>query len=335
METQTAISEDASIDPVHQHWLLYNEIAERFNLIFKRPDVEPMLNRLDCLRLDATISDPNSAYGYAAVPYNEAKLQRIGHLSKQVQQFMYKGRYMKDEDSALDQDNKRIHHEMMLILYRHAKLYRKKHRPLPLALLTPGSVVEYEVWLVTKNGPKQVTIGEVTQPSLGTAIITALEPEVLPPNSAFNSLPFPKSGEQAFNTTHVTKVIKHKPGRLKFRTHSLVHDFASGDKPRSKYRSHNDHALVRTLVGQLGGSPDPDQYLNTDLLVAAVRQQCPGFKSSEYTDWASYSTVSKRKLKRFIRQNMNRFLVSRSHQEQEDREHQRQLEKEYENVYDF
>lgn len=329
---------DVFVNTVTDHWDLYSTIEARFNKIFAPERRSEMLRRLNDLRLASSVWD-DAIHNHVATE-RVALFNQVDELSKLAVRFWYNDRMIFAYDPEEAAYYKKTLHDLEMILYRHAKVYRKETRPVSLSLLTPGTVIQYFVNHVTsrESGPQTVTIKSLSRLSGDTCIITTEETSVWPGGSGYSIFEFPTSKNFQFNSSHVTRVLKHVPGPLKItqeaeKSGEVLHrdmGVSQVGKSRNTYVSAGGGYLARAEIERLGVLTDSSQCLDTDLLWKIAVYKSPGVRISPVSSNRMFRVLTrKKKWKRWVRQNMNRFLLSRKLQKERERDYQRHMDESF------
>ena len=357
IEVEEAVAvEDQTEDQVGEHqrpivWKhhdMYEELKKEIAMIFPIKMIDGITNKANFLRCDSTVWG-KEVHDFVVVPGIIEKFERVCDLAKKVSQFHFFGNWAHTDDSDELASWKKMYQELTMILYRHAKIHKKNNNSIPIALLTPGTVVEYSVTISSwrGDGPLHRTVKEIREPDLGCALVIT-EEQVLGITTNYEGSPrwnFPKSEDDMFNSRHIKKIIKHVPGPLKITHHRDVSPLQNHQKygaqsyigkAKSAYCYTDSRFLVISYLGeQTNVLKDYDQTINIERFSNFVNWKA-GVKLIRTEHSAYYSTllINKKKFKRFIRQNMNRFLVSKKEQIRMDEAEQERQSAEYDRDYD-
>jgi hypothetical protein len=317
--------------PVDVHRKLHDDIRKCFTLIFSSRDHEVWFNRLNNLRLDSSVwvdrdwtKGERSDFVATSV---EAELQRLFDLANEVQRFVFKGRVVCGDRFIHDFYAKKFH-DMKMILFRNEKRRRKVERPIPVSLFTPGSVVEFVVGAHLNPVPRVYTVAHVSDIALGRAIVTSQETHMETPTCIW---PFPTSDVSRISTVWATRVIKHVPGDLKVKHY---YDWSWESFPRAGKSKNSycvDYGVRELFMAEISRLGLEHLHIEVSEMVAAYLAYAPGCRRVYEADAYPQNVllIRKQKFRRWFRQNINRFLVSRSKQEQANRDYERQQEAEY------
>lgn len=209
-------------------------------------------------------------------------------------------------------------------LYKIGKIQDKVDRPVNIGLLTPGTVFEYNlpgrdsliktatVKMLQCNGYKSWVVETVEE-----AADPCYNDEIRP---------------MTFNAQWITRVIKHVPGHL----------LTSKDMPMSSayylldpvrrdgkyYSASSSSCLVNALIGQMDLKIDLDEQVNIERLTAFLWEQGV-IKDVESDEWYSVFVAQKKRLRKLIRQNINRFKIPQSKLLEDDLEEQKSQSENY------
>lgn len=319
-------------DPVNDHFELFRTAETLFKMIFAPKRLEKMVHRLDLLRMSATEwSEEKHKF---VRTWHEGDLKEIVELAKKCSMFVYRDHVAHGDNEVEQLYYDTAWRELQLSLYEAERAARKAKRPVPLSLLTPGTVVEIKV---SSDDPMILTVDALYWPEMGKAIATFVEKTQVERGNKYNGF-FPKSVSCRINTHWFTKVIKHTPGVPRWASayvennESVYAHTQAGSKVGKRKASYavgfNLAMLIKLHVDRLGVERDYHQYVDIDALVGSYLHAHP-VRRTFGEDWSEVMIVDKKRLKRWIRQNVNRHLVSRSDQEARERAAERERAKEY------
>ncbi len=324
------------------HWDKFREIEKRFKMIFSLKRQYDMIRRLDILRYDST-TNGEGRHEILPHPTYAPLFYQVEALSKEVVRFCYKDMLVKDDNPEVEDLYKKIFHDMQMILFRHYRENKKRNRHIPLALLTPGTVFEYHVCYMKK--PEIMTVKEVNPTELDYGIVICEETRMEhgSPYSGF----FPKSEHVTFNSSHITRVIKHANVPLKKEKHreetpsELYSKYEAYPKPGKSKNSYattgSGDFLVASAIGATSLLNDHCQAIKYGELRHAFFSRGAGLKTRYLPEcnWFDFIfIINKKKFKRFVRQNMNRFLILMKEQERLEKEYNDRMMAEYSDPFD-
>lgn len=312
---------------------IHDEIACRFKRIFGMREAPGMLRRLNDLRIEAARWD-DEARAFVSVPWVASLLRQLNVLSHEVDRFCYKDLLAVDDDPEVMAHYQKTHHDMCMILYRHAKALGKAERSIPLALLTPGTKIEYFVKHTSTKAPEVVTVAHLSGIDMGRGIVNTVETCMKHGNTYVPPL-FPRSVPKTFHSSHVTRVLQHAPGLPKIVNYheSAEYQYAKYDaaskigKSKNSYATYGSRFLFLAEIERLGLRQDTNQYIDVEHMAQVFHTLHPLNYSEDEDGWTRAPTVFRKKqLKRWIRQNAGRFYLSKKEQTRREEEYHKQIE---------
>jgi hypothetical protein len=227
--------------------------------------------------------------------------------------------------SESDAELNQRHHAFVLKLYRFQKKQRKLDSGFPISLMTKGTIVEWKVGRASDRGGR-CTIDHVIQNGPMSYCVKSVE---LHPDPCYDNEMRP----YGFNVGHITKVISHKNG--------IVKPAWSYGEPTLKYFLERDSsckkghynisampAALSWICHDLGlrvGIGEAVDYIAMAAFVSTLR-----LGTVIDNAWFSTSLVSKKKLRRIVRQRLNTFKITKKKQIALEEQYQaEEMEREY------
>jgi len=186
--------------------------------------------------------------------------------------------------------------------------------------------------------PRIVTIAHLSSANMGYAIITT-EDTYMEKAGIFSL--FPQTAHYKFNSSWILRVVQHAKGLPLIKDargsaeyqHQRFEAHSQPGKSRRAYCVGGESSLQFLLQAQIektGIIRDPGQAVDLHQLGRTCRRSVGGVRERLFDDYGwnvPQLLIRKRKFKRWIRQNMNRFLFSRSVQEAHEREYQKEMDR--------
>lgn len=320
VEKEVPAEEENYLDIIHQHHEMMKVVEKHFNSIFPIKRQYSMIQRLDNLRMASSAWD-GDVIKTIVVPDRLAMFEKVKELSEKVVGGVYKGRFMCDVEHECYESYKKQLHDLEMILYRHERIYQREQKPISLAMLTPGTVVEFDIG-IGRDRKGTRTVMKLSGCDLGFGLIHCVE-TVMEHGNTYVGCLFPRSVPDMFNSSHVKKVLKHVPGPLlieKYDNENYNQSFVKYDVQPKEGKSKNTYHfqagtnfLAAKIIDSIGIMRDTHLSVNFADLYLKFLDSGYGVKLStrDEDDWVPRMvTVRKKKAKRWIRQNMNRYLMT-------------------------
>lgn len=324
------VNKDISLfDEVDKLWAIYNSIVPIFKAIFNTKEAAYLLKIVNYIRYASHVG-----FNKEKTEKHIASLKLLKSIMVQAEKiscFVYKSKLIEDHEAPeTNKQHLEDLRQMKLSLYRYQKQWRKDNRPIPYSMFTPGTIVERLVEHVDKE-VGVFTVKHISNPNIGYVIIHCEEVIV---RSAGFSGNFPVPEEVCFNSAHVTKVIKHIPGKVVYKSYHdseyfKNHSFDSRPgKSKNVYRTQGVDNIIMDVMGSSISENDLNRQVNSEMLNIAILTSLGGsvrrYSDEENTFWTVIE-VNKKKYKRRLKQLYNKFLISRRQQELNEEEHERQM----------
>lgn len=328
---------------------VHDKIVESFRLIF------PVQQRFKFTKIsDVIIREAYANYDDTPETYPKEKesnfnlIEQILLHAQQAKPFVHKGKVIEEEDDAeVIQKRHKVFHDLKMLMYRFDKKHRKTNRGISISFLTPGTVIERLVSCVDRE-PKQYTIKHLNKAYVESPHVECEETQMWR-RSGYNTYPFPYSEPVGFNSSHIVRIVKFNPVALKIKEWEPDQDFKdnifnhrlvgnSFYKTPGSYFTMDIHQVIRLILNELypNRTFDHDAMIDTDGVVRELlHKRSSLFKTvrHEEYDWMKFLKVNKKKLKKAVRQIVNRNLISKKRQIDLEEEMDRQM---YEDMdYDF
>ncbi len=216
--------------------------------------------------------------------------------------------------------------KLKTMMYMQERKLNKIEKDVNVALLTPGTVIKHDLKSIggehyTKL-PETFTVKAIHPSGPGHFIIETVEelPSSISPYDVESV---------TFSNGFITQVIKHVPGRLHIKERNDGQRFYDqGTVSKTRYKIDYVDYFVRQLIGKLQLVKDPDCDVDTRklsgyLLESRLLQRVFNVNEERWHD-PEY-TVNKKRVHRFMKQNINRFLITKKEQLRIEKEYQESM----------
>ena len=223
------------------------------------------------------------------------------------------------------------------ILFSYAKRKNKSKKEFPIRLFTPGTTFINNVDNIMGSNrdnpiPKTLTVKSIHCNGPDNYVVISQE---IGKQRCFEDGLHPYS----FHTSYVTNIINHVPGDLTFDRYEGGYDYRTnklndavaqymheaGVKKKSNEYLFDEYAMViyRVLL-DLGLINDIDMRVDCERL-SAYLHDIGVILALRHPEYGYFHVANKKRLKKAVRQNYNRFLVSKKKQLQEEEKLNREM----------
>lgn len=204
-------------------------------------------------------------------------------------------------------ENTKELNKLIVQIYRARKKLNKDCRSVPYSLLTPGTIFKATIDH-RKDGQVTHEVDYIAVNGVDSYIVYTKTPNPSPVMS--DSFPF-----EAFNISYIDEVVSHKPGVLKWDDkRSDANYFKDAffknipGKGKRNYKVADLSYLVAFTIYNDDLLKDRAEEIDRGALAFYIKQYFK-IEEDEYIRWTEGFKVNKKKFRRLIHQNVNRFKV--------------------------